>query len=249
MTEIQYGLKLWSTNAHLLPDAEKSVKEGVFHYVELTPIPGTQIGLFSAYDLPYVIHATTERDGVNIADPSKNRYNQERIGECIRWADVLGAKKIIIHPGFGRSEDAKKFLGGIDDPRIIIENMPMKGLGGERMIGYTAEQLQELSGGRFGFCLDFGHAIKASASLRKPYAEHIEELLALKPSIFHISDGFLGREEDEHLEIGAGEYDLAFLMECVRKNRDRRITLETPRKNHNSIDDDIKNLKRLEKIR
>ena len=62
--------------------------------------------------------------------------------------------------------------------------------------------------------------------------------------MFHISDGNLNNEKDEHLNIGGGEYDFAFLATCVKKSDSKYVTLETPR-NLNSFDNDINNLKKL----
>jgi deoxyribonuclease-4 len=136
----------------------------------------------------------------------------------------------------------------MDDKRILIENMPKVGLNDERMIGYTAEQVKKLMGDKFGFCLDLNHAIKAAVSLRRPYKEFIENFLKSEPNMFHISDGKLDNEKDEHLHIGEGDYDFEFLMSCVKKNEFKYVTLETPRTDLNSLDEDLKNLERLDVV-
>jgi endonuclease IV len=65
----------------------------------------------------------------------------------------------------------------------------------------------------------------------------------LKPQIFHISDGRMNREIDEHLNLGEGGYDFEFIREMIQKAGNKYITIETPRYNQNSLDEDIKNLK------
>ena len=90
------------------------------------------------------------------------------------------------------------------------------------------------------------HAIKAAVSLGRAYKEFIEEFLKSKPNMFHISDGKLDNEKDEHLHIGEGDYNFEFLMGCVKRNKSKDVTLETPRTKLNSFEEDLKNLERLE---
>ena len=244
MTNTKFGLKLWSTNSSLLDEARELIENDVFQYIELTPIPNTEITPFLETEIPCVIHITTERHGVNVADKERKKFNLKIIKNCIDWADKLNARYLILHPGFGLMDDAIEFLDNINDKRILIENMPKVGLNDENMIGYTPEQIKELMINKFGFCLDLNHAIKAAVSLRRPYKGFIEEFMKLNLGMFHISDGRLNNEKDEHLSIGEGDYDFKFLMDCVGKNKSRYITLETPR-NLDSFDEDLKNLRRL----
>lgn len=245
--EIKIGLKLWSTNSNVLNEAKELIECGLFQYIELMPIPKTDILPFldRLYNIPYIIHITTEKHGVNISDKNKEEYNLKTIDNCIEWADKLNAKYLVLHPGFGLIENAMGFLEKIDDKRILIENMPKVGLNGESMIGYTPKQIKKLIDNKFGLCLDLNHAIKAAVSLRKSYKEFIKEFLKLKPKMFHISDGKLNNEKDEHLGIGAGDYDFEFLMHCIKVAKSKYVTLETPRTKLNSFDEDLRNLEKL----
>ena len=65
--------------------------------------------------------------------------------------------------------------------------------------------------------------------------------------MFHIADGKLNNEKDEHLNIGEGDYDFGVLMNCVLGSASGLVTLEMPRTNLNSFDEDLKNLERLNK--
>ena len=245
---ISFGLKLYSTNSDLLNKAKVLIENNTFQYIELTPIPDTEITPFLEAAVPYVIHITTERHGVNIADNKKKEFNIKTIGNCIEWADKLNAKYLILHPGFGLVDDAIEFLNDIKDRRILIENMPKVGLNGESMIGYTPEQIKKLIDNKFGLCLDLNHAIKAAVSLRRHYKNFIKEFLKLKPKLVHISDGKLNNEKDEHFNIGEGDYDFEFLMSCVKRSESKYVTLETPRTKLNSFDEDLKNLERLDVV-
>ena len=244
MTRIKFGLKLWSNQEDLLKAAIDLIKNKVFDYIELSVVPNTNIDSFK-YDLLYVIHTPHEKFGVNIGDPEKKEYNLDMINECIDWADKLNARNIILHSEYGSMNAAKRLLEEVDDKRILIENMPKVGLNDEKMIGYTPEQIKKLIDNKFGLCLDLNHAIKAAVSLGRPYKEFIEEFLKLKPKMFHISDGKLDNEKDEHLNISEGDYDFEFLMSCIKEAKSKYVTLETPRTKLNSFNDDLKNLEKL----
>ncbi len=238
-----FGLKLWSRNTNLLEEASQLVKDRVFQYIELMPIPDTDMARFASYNLPYIIHITSEDFNFNIADPKKWRTNQDIFLKNIDWADTLHAQYLILHPGFGEMDNALEFLNSTTDTRIIIENMPKIGIHGEKMIGYSPAHLKKLMGKKFGFCLDMNHAIKASISLGVSYKQYIQGLMELTPVMYHISDGNLNIEHDEHLHINEGTYDFEFLISCVKKNKCIRMTLETPR---TSVADDVRNVKRLQ---
>ena len=60
-----------------------------------------------------------------------------------------------------------------------------------------------------------------------------------------MSDGRLDMEKDEHLGIGDGEYDFGFFLHCVKENPFRLMTIETPRKDEESLHDDVKNINML----
>lgn len=244
---INLGLKLWSTNKDIIENAKKLIIGDIFQYIELTPIPDTSLEPFLDLSIPYIIHITTENNGLNISDSSKIQLNLKLINECICWADKLKAKYLILHPGYGSIENALDFLDNIGDKRILIENMPKVGINDEKMIGYNPNQIKELIGHKFSFCLDLNHAIKAAASLDIHYKDLIEDFLGLKPKLFHIADGIANYEKDEHLNFGQGNYDIELIMDLVKKYSENKIciTLETPRK---SFDDDKKNAEIIRKI-
>ena len=244
--KINFGLKLWSTDQDMIGKAKELIENDFFQYIELMPIPDTKIAPFLEYNLPYIIHITTERYGVNIADKEKKEFNIRTIDKCIEWADKLNAKYLILHPGFGQIDNTIEFLNRIDDKRILMENMPKVGINDDRMIGYTIEQIKKIINNNFGFCLDLNHAIKAAVSLKVDYKSFFKEFLKLNPIMFHVSDGDLNNEKDEHLSIGEGGYDFEFLMDCIKEAKSRYMTLETPRIKLNSFEEDLKNLKRLE---
>jgi len=234
----KFGIKIWSTNVGVTGKVKELIDKKIFDYMELMVVPNSDISPFERVKVPYIIHIAHEDLGLNIGN--KNDINLKFVNESIKWADRLSAKYLIIHPGFGSMKTAKNFLANIDNKKILIENMPKIGTNNEKMVGFSVEQIKELRGNKFGFCLDFGHAIKAAVSLKKDYKEYIKELMSLDPQVIHISDGiFDGR--DEHLNIGEGEYDFNFLAQFKAEY----ITLETPKKDFNSTDSDLKNINKL----
>ena len=139
---MKFGLKLWSKNKDLIGEACKLINENFFHYVELFYVPGTEIKPFLDHNIPYIIHNSTERFGVNIGDKTKKEFNLKIINTCINWANKLNAKYIIQHADYGSFEDAKNLLKEVHDERIVIENMPNAGINGEKMIGFLVDNLR-----------------------------------------------------------------------------------------------------------
>lgn len=246
--KIKFGLKLWSTNIDLIDQAIQLIDEKIFSYLELLAIPGTRISQF-AIDVPYIIHIPHNKFGVNIGEASKKEYNMEKINEAMIWADKLDAKYLILHAGHGSMKDAQEMLREISDDRMLLENMPKVGLDNEKMIGYSPEQIEELIRIRnIGLCLDFVHAVKAAVSLGKDYKVYMKEFLVFEPKVFHMSDGMLSNEKDEHLGFGKGELDFKYLLGCVMSNNSKFITIETARLNQQSLQEDVLNVEFLKNI-
>lgn len=245
---MKFGLKLWSTNIDLINKARHLIDEEVFDYIELFVIPGTEITPFLV-DIPYIIHIPHDKFGVNIGDPIAKEYSLQIINESIIWANQLNAKYLILHAGYGSMQHAANLLDEVSDRRLLIENMPKMGIGGEAMIGYSPAQVQELiDDRRMGFCLDFGHAVKAAISLGRNYKDVINDFLKLDPKLFHISDGDLETEKDSHLDIGFGSFNFEYFKNCVENSRSKYITLETPRNNQSSLDEDLRNINILKSM-
>lgn len=76
----------------------------------------------------------------------------------------------------------------------------------ESMIEYSPAQIEELIGdSNMGICVDLGHAVRASVSQGIDYKIFMKKLLVFEPKVFHLSDGMLDNEKDEHLSLGKGE--------------------------------------------
>lgn len=247
-----FGVKIIAKNKNLLLKSLDLVDKELFDYIELLLTPEfTLTGEFidKLSNIKLILHAPHENYGVDLGNIKKKNLTIKTIKKSLEWQEKLNADHLIIHCGTGDLEVAKENLSIFKEYReIILENMPVVGINGEICLGYDAKTFEKLNIHDFGLCLDFGHAIKASLSIGLNYREVISEFMRFKPKIFHISDGKLDREIDEHLNIGEGEYDFEFIREIIQKSENNYITLETPRYNQNSLDEDIKNLELISNI-
>ena len=249
MNRIKFGLKLWSINTDLINQAVHLIDEKIFDYIELMVIPDSEIKPF-LIDVPYIIHIPHEKFGVNLGDPAAKECTLQMINESITWANRLNARYLILHAGHGSMQYATDLLREVSESRLLIENMPKVGLDGEAMIGYSPAQIEELIGDSdMGLCLDFGHAVKAAVSMGVDYREYVQGFMRLEPNVFHMSDGMLNEEKDEHLNIDEGEYDFGFLANCICVNKTiGYVTFETPRTPSNSLNSDLENIREFGRL-
>lgn len=242
--DVRLGLKLWSSNYHLIGKAAELIRDGPFGYIEITVIPGTSVAPYLSHDLPYIVHAPTELSGLNISDRSRKSMNNQLLTMSVEWADKLRSPWIILHPGYGDLADAVQFLSEIHEPRILIENEPKVGIHHEKMTGYSPESMRMLMMNRFGFCFDINHGIKASISLGENVEEFLSGFMSLSPVMFHVADGMMNVESDEHLPLGKGQYDLSLVRRILSLKPGSLLTLETPRFT-DDFSDDIVNMNTL----
>ncbi len=245
---IKYGLKLWSINRDYFPQAVNFYKKGLIDFVELYIVPNTfQYKEFNVLkNIPIQIHAPHALHGFNIFQLDKERIRLFK-SQVIKAADFLNAKYIILHAGVGNDPEIfKKNIAKIYDKRIIIENKPKWGLNNKICFGYSYSQLKVIKEKRrLNICLDVGHAIKSAISQKKDYKKYLRILIkALKPNYFHICDGFLKNEKDEHLNMGEGDFDLKWIKGQITQLTNKHMVyllFETPKKN-NDLQNDIKNI-------
>jgi deoxyribonuclease-4 len=238
------GLKLWSTNSAYVSGAGDLLRRGVYQYIELFAVPGTfgEIAVWTALrreaGARFVIHAAHYMAGMNLADPARKENNKVLAGEAFRFADALGAEKVIFHPGVnGRDEEAAEQLAALRDPRRLVENKPYAGIEpGIICAGYSPagiKLIKEAAGA--GFCFDVGHALAAAASLGQEEAGWLEQFFALEPAMYHVADGQRGSAHDGHLHLGEGNYDFRAILPKLPDGA--MITLETNKKFKDRLDD------------
>ncbi|MBU2540196.1 TIM barrel protein [Patescibacteria group bacterium] len=254
MNNIKLGLKLWSIDDEgLFKEAVQLFEKKEIDFVELYIVPdsfvlGKSNILNYLKNIPTVIHSThTEHDfDVFWLDDSKIQLFKEQV---IKTADFLNSKFIIVHAGVGDSQTIfEENIKKINDKRILIENMPKAGKIGTNNVfcfGYSCEQLKFIKDCGFDFCLDLAHTIKSAVSQKLDYKDFIKKLISeLNPFYFHISNGNMNNEEDEHKNLFDGEFDIKWIKKMLSglaKEKDIYLAFETP-KEGNGLLNDIKNM-------
>ena len=250
---IRLGLKLYSTNTDLIPDAIRILEENICHYIELYIIPDTYettVAHWQNCHIPFVIHAPHSVHGINFAVYSQWEKNRERFMDAQRFANKLNAEIIIVHAGHsGSINETIRQIALLNDGRICLENKPKVGLNNENCMGWSPDEFRKVADAGLlnaGTVLDFGHAVCAAISSGKDPMEFIREFLVFKPRVFHLSDGDAASERDTHLNIGDGNFNVTDFLSVVPENG--HLTLETPRDHQNGINDFVKDICRIREL-
>lgn len=235
----RYGFKLFSDN---LKNNRKMLEAGIDFvkaqgdkmFVELmvcrstlsdidelkTMLEGTEVR----------IHAPHGGLGVDTGRRELEKSNRALLAPAQYAADVMGAKTIVVHAGRGASEDCLKEtirqFKLLNDQRIVVENLPIHAHG-ELSHGVVPEEIKiirEETG--CGFCFDFSHAVCTAFVLGCPPEKLLEGFYELQPTVYHLCDGNLDDEEDNHMHFGEGHFPLKdWLNNYVAE--DAYVTMET----------------------
>jgi deoxyribonuclease IV len=237
---MQFGLKLGSKNINYTKDILSFFEAGYFQYIELFAAPGSfndTIGYWKQFSIPIIIHAPHSFAGMNISLPEEREINKIKLQETFKFVDALKSETIIFHSGVnGKIEETINQLRPFADLRCVIENKPLKGLNGEKCIGYTPEEIKYiLNELHIDFCLDFGHAICAANSLKREPFEFIKEFLKLNPRMYHLTDGDYDGECDSHLHYGKGTFPIKELLKMVPDSA--KVTNEAKHDSELQLDD------------
>jgi len=238
--KIRLGVKVWSTNLSLIAEAQRIFDDGKLDYVEVFCVPdsvGDTAARWAESHLPLIVHAPHSAAGLNFSNPDQEARNIVLASESLQMADILHADTVIFHPGIGGSlEETIRQIRPLTDARMILENKPYRGLDGSYCIGSNPAEMVELTESLgIGFCLDFGHAIAAANSYKEPIEEFILRFLALKPRMYHLTDGELASELDHHNRYGEGSFPLRELLSYVPTGA--RVTDEAMRTDPNSLNE------------
>lgn len=248
---MKIGLKLYSTNTELIPEA-LSLKNEYFNFVELYVIPGSYdktISAWKEFNVPYVIHAPHSFHGMNLARPEYRETNMCHVREAQCFSEELCADSIIVHGGNnGNIDETIRQLRYINDCRIIIENKPKQGVLDEECIGWSPSEFEKLVKAEIlnGMALDFTHAVCAARTIEKNEYEFIRSFLKFEPKIFHLSDIDSSSHKDMHLNLGKGSMKLDELLSFIPK--DGLVTVETPRSIAGSLSEFVKDIIHLRKL-
>ena len=164
---LSFGLKLWSNNDHYVNEAIRLFEKGIYQYIELYMLPGTEkkmVEMWRGLDIPYIVHAPHFLAGLNLAKREQKETNFRLLEETRRFADELSAENIIVHPGIGGDiKETAIQIKEINEPRLLVENKPYFAIIDDLICnGTTPEEIEFiLKEAGIGFCLDIGHAFCA----------------------------------------------------------------------------------------
>jgi len=197
--------------------------KGIADFIEVMAIEGRDYSGFKKLGIPIVIHAQHQGFGVNIADKTLVDRNKRSLDFAIELADMLNAKKIIVHSGELNDdncsiENSFNFLKQYDDKRILIENLSHK-----PFLCTTPGELKYLAGKlKLGICFDINHAIVKAQEMNQDIYSLFDGFLKLNPKHYHIGGQIL--EGKTHLTFSKSNIDLKKIFSLLPKNID--ITLE-----------------------
>lgn len=213
------GLKLWSTNTDAyLREAARLYANRVFDYLELYFVPGSlkTSDEWHALGIPMIVHAPHSAHAVNLAAREKREANLAVYEDVRRFADALGAPKIVAHGGaFGELDETIRQLNLIGDNRILVENKPYLPIDRSaiRLVGSTPDEIGKiLSETGLGFCLDFGHMIASANAHKADWRDYLTRFLAFGPAMYHVSDMDVTSDVDQHWHFGTGTLPIGELM-------------------------------------
>lgn len=233
------GLKLWSINENYIKEAVTLFENGIYDYIELLAVPGSYesyIHLWRSLNIPFVVHAPSALQGMNMAKREHLDNNKLLAQETQKFADDLSAETIIFHPGIdGDIKETVNQLNMIADSRIVIENKPYHGIVNDIICnGSTPEEIKYImDNAKVGFCLDIGHAACAANTARVDVIDYIKSFIALNPRIYHISDN--DGKADKHYHLGRGNIDIPAIIKLL--SPDSTVTIETIKDSKEHLDD------------
>ena len=224
--KFRIGLKVWSINHDFLDTMKKIIENNLCQYVEIYYIPGSSELFFNwwpDFPIPVLVHGPTTRDGLNPAVGQGKNF----LEETLNFADRVQSEKIIFHPGMGGNlENVLSFFSCFSGKRLIIENMPFYSLDWRECQGAPPEEIntivQEIG---CSFCLDVGHGAKYACSKDLDFLTVIKRFEKINPFMYHISDGFIDNDMDEHLNMGNGDIPYQEIFQII--DSEKAMTLET----------------------
>ena len=240
------GLKLWSVNTdYYYDEAIRLYNSRFYDYIELYVIPETLDTLqkWKELKIPFIIHNAHFAHGFNLAKKENEQRNREIYEQTKQFADELNAEYIIFHGGIdGNIEETARQLASFNEPRALIENKPFIALpnrmGGNFCRGAIYSELKHVKDtAGCGFCLDIGHAVCSANSQNKEPYTFINELMILKPRMFHLSDVTdMTSPYDAHPHLGTGQLDIARLKREIFPS-DAIISVETNKDSKENLND------------
>jgi len=203
-------------------------------------------------DIKLSIHAPYYIN-LNSSDKKKLEKSKERILECCRVGESLGAYSVVYHPGFYGKIGKEETFQNIKKAVIDIQNEIKKNkwhikqapetMGKVNVFGSIDEILRLAKETGCSFCIDFAHLYARSLG-KMGYKEMYEKVKSFEELHCHFS-GINYGEKGERNHIPTPNTELKKLLEVLPKNKEVVIINESP----DPIGDSVSGLKIWEKLK
>lgn len=222
--------------------------ENKIDFLEVMGVQKNDYSFLKDFSTPIVIHAEHERYEVNPADSSKKEFNMKSIKFAIKLADLINAKKIIVHPGQLEKgnkncsiKNAINFFKEINDDRILIENLPPSRNPRITRLCQTPRQIKKfMKETGVGFCFDINHTVELRKKINGKY-NFIKKYLELNPKHYHLG-GQKSLDGETHLSFLNSDLNLKEALKYYPENSE--ITLETE-VDIKKVDEDVRIIKNV----
>lgn len=203
------------------------------------------------FDIRLSIHAQYWIN-LNSSDKKKTDESKKRILDCCRIGEVLGAYRVIFHPGFyGKKEkeetyqNIKKEILEIQE-EIKINKWKIKiapeTTGKVNVFGSVDEIKRLVSETGCSFCIDFAHLLARSQG-KTSYKEMYDSVKEFPELHCHFSGIVYGDKGEKNHKL-TPESEIKKLLEVLPKTKDIIIINESP----DPLGDSVKSLEILRKI-
>ncbi|MFH1420454.1 MAG: TIM barrel protein [Candidatus Aenigmatarchaeota archaeon] len=230
---LKVGLKLYSGNPR--KKIEEAIK--IADFVEVLIEPNIDFTFLKKYKTVFEIHCAHRLQGFNPADRMKWHKSEKMLDDAVCAANLLDAKKIIVHLGMIESkncslDNALKFFEIYQkkhgtDKRMLLENLCR--ISKETLIMNLPDESKKMMKRLgYGLCLDFSHAAVTAKLLSLDYKDVISGFAKLGPKYFHVCDGRTSSKIDLHLGLEKGNFDLEFFKRVIKKSKSKQVLLEVP---------------------
>ena len=186
---------------------------------------------------------------LNSSEKSKVKATKERILECCRTGELLGAKVVVFHPGYYGKDREKAYetiKQGILDIMDVLKKEKLKikiapeTMGKVNVFGSIDEVSRLVKETGCSFCIDYAHIL---ARDKKVDYKKIEKLFPSKDWHVHFSGIVYGEKgEKHHIETPKDAWQE--LLKNLPKNKNIRIINESP----NPVEDSVEGLEIYEKV-
>lgn len=208
---------------------------------------------------------------INLSSPDKSllKTSLELFEKELEISEAIKADCFVIHPGSYKERDADFAIAQVaeaiktvrgrfksSNTTILIENTAGAGSQTGARLESIGAILKKTRGLNTGLCFDTCHGFVSGYPLKTKkdataLIETIDEKVGLKSlKLIHLNDskGKVGSKLDRHEDIGKGFIGNTGLGAFISDKRIAKVPLilETPK---NSVDDDIRNLKTVYRIR